>query len=277
MNLEEIENCFVLSARLGDCILGSIVFNKLVQQTNQPWAWATRVPYLPIVKEFTPMGVELLDDFAESSGAAKVLLKARFANVVCTTPMWYWDEWAKGDVYLVDLVARKAQVELKPEDRVIVLNPTSSDCQVVSELLGDIQEYVVVSGSPHYSGVGIKDWPMHVRIDLVERLCKQGLTVVVVGGSDAYNMGGLFLGGRTTYLQTVEVIKRAKLYIGNCCGTSWLACAARSTPKIIASNFAPKPGKEGYAGCLFDNNIVDVDWRDSSDKILNIAKEHEWL
>jgi len=271
------KNCFTLTIALGDCILGSVAFRKLVRQTKQAWAWATIAPHLSIACEFTKEVVSLSEDLLRTPTLVNAQLGPVFSKIVHVTPAWHWKEWAKGDVYLMDLVARHAGVELEPEDRFIVLNPTEADRRVVSALLEDRHDYIVMSGSPHYNGIGLGDWPMHVRVALAEQLKQQGHELVIVGGPDAQNIGGYFLGGRTTYLQTVEVIKRAKLYIGNDCGTSWLACAAHNTPKIISSNFEPKPGKEGYAGCLSDTNIVDVDWRDSNDKILGIIRERRWL
>ena len=266
-------NCFCCTERLGDCILGTIVFRKLLKETNEEWAWASAVPYLSVAREFTNNLVGVSTD----QGAARKTLDAQFDKVLYTTPWWYWSEWGEGRILLLDLIAKKANIKLEPEDRQVVLTPNEEDIKVVDQLLNGLNDYIVVFGSPHYSGWGGHDWPFPERISLIQTLEAEGHKVVVIGGNDTRKIGGINLGGKTTYHQTVEIIKRAKLFVGQTTAGAWLAAAAHDTPKIIMVDKSKKPGREGHEDCLNDDNIIDLSMTDSFIKVLEVVKEKGWL
>jgi hypothetical protein len=268
--------CFCLTERLGDCILGTIVFRKLLKETNEEWAWASKKEYVPVAREFTSEIIELPKG---ESTFVRSLLNGLYREVRYVTPWWFWNEWNRDRLYLLDIIARKAIVTLKPEERRIILTPDIADIRVVDNLIGDIKNYIVISGTPHYSGWQGADWPFPGRIELVRQLKQQGYKTVSVGGTDSKDLGcDINLKGKTSYHQTVEVIKRARLYIGNDCGASWLACAAHDTSKVIMVDQQPgRPGRDGYQDCLYDDNIVDLGMKSPVKKILTTIQTKKWL
>jgi hypothetical protein len=55
------------------------------------------------------------------------------------------------------------------------------------------------------------------------------------------------------------LIGRSQVYVGPDTGTSWLACAARTTPKVcVVDRNRLKDGVVGFQGFLADDNIRDV-------------------
>ena len=67
-------------------------------------------------------------------------------------------------------------------------------------------------------------------------------------------------------------MKRARLYVGPDTGTSWLACAARETPKVcVLDRNRLRDGIVGFQGFLLDRNIRDVFVQDGADHCVEVA------
>ena len=130
--------------------------------------------------------------------------------------------------------------------------PSAVDRDTVEKLLREEngkaeQPYICLAP---FTGVKEKNWPFSYVVELKKRLIDEwGLPVVLLGGkldsveAAGYGQGNLV--GKTTLLQMVEVIKRARLFIGPDSGPMHVAAAVR-TPSIalfskdVPSRWAPR-------------------------------------
>jgi hypothetical protein len=81
----------------------------------------------------------------------------------------------------------------------------------------------------------------------------------------------LNLGGALSVAETVEVVRRSKLYVGPDTGTTWLACVAEETPKICL--IAPKRHEVtpvGFEGHV-PGKIKDVTYAIKEDELVRFG------
>lgn len=100
------------------------------------------------------------------------------------------------------------------------------------ELLDGIGDHIVIA--PFSAGAN-KDWPLDYYQDLINQLHKNiTITIVVVGAKKQESeqlVNVINLTGRTTIMESAEIISRAKLFIGGCCANLHIASAVK-TPAI---------------------------------------------
>ena len=154
---------------------------------------------------------------------------------------------------IAEEVGRALGVSLTVDaEQLDVALPSAADRKVTEKLLleeniGVEQEYICLAP---FTGAKERNWPVSYVIELKKRLLDEwDLPVVLLGGkrdsaeTAGYGQGNLV--GKTTLLQMVEVIKRARLFIGPDSGPMHVAAAVR-TPSIalfskdVPSRWAPR-------------------------------------
>lgn len=169
-------------------------------------------------------------------------------------PMWRHHEWETNKLHMPDLIAKWCGVFLKPEHRTINIELSDQDFEEARSLKLP-EKFITVCSSPHYSAN--KVWPMEQRESIVRGLMRDNYQVVSVGGKDGRRLGNSIPGFGLSLKGSLALIGLSKGYIGPDCGTSWLACAAHKTPKVIVIEDHLK-GKVGPEECLSDGNIADI-------------------
>lgn len=134
------------------------------------------------------------------------------------------------------------------------------------ELTHKISKYIVINSGPHHSG---PDWPLPQRQNLVHQLTQLGIPVIALGGSDAMPLEGTLAISGEDFHTSIAILSGASLYIGQDCGTSWLACAAEKLPKIILVDQTPgRAGLDSYKLCLTDQSITELPLNIRTEQIL---------
>src|SRR5205814_6107885 len=111
------------------------------------------------------------------------------------------------------------------------------------------------------------------RQKVVDLFKARGVRCVSIGGKDGIALRDTIdLCGKLSISQAVALMKRARLYVGPDTGTSWLACAARETPKVcVLDRNRLRDGIVGFQGFLLDRNIRDVFVQDGADHCVEVA------
>lgn len=174
--------------------------------------------------------------------------------------------------HMMDLIAAWCDVEL--QDRMVRAPETQN---ISLRELAIPAEFVAVCISPCYS---CRDWNPDQRRSIIAKLLDEGHSVVLIGGGDGANYSALCndrkklinLNGALTPLQTLDVIRHARLYIGPDTGPSWLACAAHVTPKLcfVDPDRCQLPvGFEQYTAGV----IRDIYYTDDMDRIWQVVND----
>lgn len=112
---------------------------------------------------------------------------------------------------------------------------TDKERAYAGEVLPRVRPLVAVHpGSGSYSTA--RRWPVGRYAEVVERLVKEGASIVVVGGPDEESLGralgaGIDLTGRTTIVQLGAVLEGCDAFVGNDSGVMHIA-AAVGTPVV---------------------------------------------
>jgi ADP-heptose:LPS heptosyltransferase len=251
---------FCLFARLGDVLCG--IPSYLALRNKYPeaeLAWIT----LPQYKKLIPnCGITIVYDGPQPFGKIPEWSK-QYDLVIEAQPMWRHREWELTRHHVVDLIAKWSNVSLT--DRRIIVEISEQDRTIGLEL--PKEPFVTICSSPCYSWY---DWSTEYRQTIVDMLSYRRIPVVTVGGLDGINLRrATHSHGRLSFIQTIELINRSKVYIGPDTGCSWLACAAHSTAKIcLIDKGRLKIGTVGYQKYV-DGDITDHTYQDSTTTILN--------
>lgn len=180
-------------------------------------------------------------------------------------------------------------IELDPAilDQLCIPATKSHDINVVDQLLAThgVDEYTPIITIAPFSSWAPKDWPVKYYRQLIEQIsCRYPHKIILIGmGSDCdrldkldKNSNVINLMGKTTLAQTIEVIRRSRLFIGGCSGPLHIAGAckipyitmygpsspARWAPRspgiVITRNPACGPCSVNMTGCVEKPCIVDI-------------------
>jgi ADP-heptose:LPS heptosyltransferase len=135
------------------------------------------------------------------------------------------------------------------------LAPTEAarrECERATASMGLAEPFVVV----HPGGRALKRWPLERWAELVDRMSGEiGDAIVLIFGPDEADLGAAFAGatrsGRVkvwpggSFLAVGELLRRARLYVGNDSGVAHLAAAVGATTVTIlgptrVSRWAPR-------------------------------------
>ena len=255
---------FVLTAGMGDMLLSIPTVKALAKKyphalidwvTHEGWAELVPTKYAnPVAVPFSrglghlePWLSEHAKEYDEIHIA--MAFQRRIINAFYNT-------------HMMDCVAAWSGVSLT--DRSIDVDISGVD---VSKI--DLPErFVAICSSPCYS---CNPWPEELRNKIVDWLHQQGFATVAIGGKDGQEIpDSLNLCGKLTPKETIAVINKAALYVGPDNGCSWLACAAKDTPKLCFIDplrFQIPVGFEGYATGMIRDVKYDMPFEDIVAKI----------
>ena len=270
--------CFCLFGRMGDVCCGIPTFQALRRiHPDAEMTWATVENHKCLIPEYAEIKIHGKAPFG--SGWPGWANEQNYDLVVKAQPSWRHSQWQKSGKHAVDCIADWAGIELAKEDRCINVKIPKNDYHAAGRLSLPKGGFVTICSSPSYSSGNY--WGMGLRTKIVEALKKAGYGVVSVGGHDVVTLPGTHKGYNIPIMQTVALISLSKLYIGPDTGTTWIACAARGTPKVCVINRARlKMGVVGFQKPLAgENNIVDVFNDEGAQKqidlCLSMLKKHK--
>ena len=256
---------FCLFGRLGDVCCGLPAFYALRDKyPNAELTWAGLEIYQSLMPSFA------LKRFFGSppigSGWPHWANEKEFDKVIKAQPAWRHKEWERSRQHAVDLIARWSGVDLRPQDKIIRAEISDKDRNYIDSLKLP-PRFVAFCAGPTISAGNY--WQSADRIKMARAMGGRSLTVISIGGNVSPISGTLNMCGKTSYLQTIELINRAQLYIGPDNGCTWLACAARDTPKVcVVDKNRLNTGVVGFEKYLYDENIKDVFIQNGVDAII---------
>lgn len=256
---------FCLAARLGDVCCGIPTFYALREKyPDAELLWATLnkyEPLLPPFAKFVKVGPPPFGATPPNKGYNK-FIKAQ--------PMWRHREWERSKMHIIDLIAKWSDIKLRR--RRIIIRTTKADENVINNIRLP-KKFATICASPCYS---CADWSHSQRRHIVKTLVRQGYGFVTVGGKDGKVIpGATCLHGKLSFTQTIALINRSRVYIGQDTGPTWLACAAHSTPKIcVIDRNRLRQGKCGFQKYLNDKNIIDTFYNEGVDKHIRLIKAY---
>jgi hypothetical protein len=178
-------------------------------------------------------------------------------------------DWLHSNRHPIDFLAETAGVPVEARHRYVDV-PVPAARERAVDALNLPTPFVAVAAGPCYTG---GNWPLSQRQKVVDLFGKRGVRCVSLGGSDAAALRGTVdLCNRLSLSEAIAVIRRARLYVGPDTGTSWLACAARETPKLcVLDRNRMRDGVVGFAGFLADRNIRDVVGQEGAERCFDLA------
>lgn len=164
-----------------------------------------------------------------------------------------WQERIYEPYNFANIIRRTVGIDLGNSLDQLFIGPATSACkEKVNALFRDLafnKNNLIISIAP-YSSTRKKDWPLDKYIGLVSLLkANYSCQVIVLGGAKdagkANFEGGHDLVGRTSLMETAEILRRSHLFVGNCSGPLHIAAAA-GTPIVAlygstsADHWAPR-------------------------------------
>jgi hypothetical protein len=243
--------------RLGDLCIAHPTFNALKEKfAGYPAFWITRPEFGELISVEPPIS---------EAGRDCLVIDA-------APPHRHASQWLHSNRHPIDFIADTAGVFVESRHRYIEI-PIPVENQRAVDRLGLRQPFVVIAAGPCYSG---GNWPYADRQKVANQFCRNGVLCVSIGGNDCAPLQGTIdLCNRLSPNQAIAVIKRAALYIGPDTGTTWLACAARETPKIcVLDRNRMRDGIIGFQAFLIDRNICDITAQDGPDRCFELGWRH---
>ncbi|MFO1413949.1 MAG: hypothetical protein U1F10_08585 [Burkholderiales bacterium] len=240
--------------KLGDLCIGHPTFNALRERyADCAHFWLTR------------------PELSGLTGAEAAIDEISADCLVVDGAPWHRHgrEWLHSGLHPIDFIAQTVGVALDRRHRYI-------DVAIHADVRRRVKcrrlpaRYAVIASGPCYTG---GDWPFDDRQVVVNELLRHGIPCVSVGGRDSAALARTMdLCSQLTPIESIAVISDSCLYIGPDTGTTWLACAARDTPKVCVVDRGRKlDGVVGFEGFLIDENIRDVERQEGPDACLDAA------
>lgn len=246
---------FMLLFRLGDVLCGTPTFLELRKQhPHDHLAWVVMPQYAALVPSCADEVIVHGNEHDNVHTLKQPDWLKTWDKVIDVQPSWHLEEWRKTNLPLVSFIAHLAGVEVK--ERHIHLDITDAHRRRAAEIVKGMGEFVVMNAGPHISGPA---WTRDQRNEIAAEFRRRGLKVTALAGKDGETIEGAIPLHGLPFQVAAAVVEKAQLYVGNDCGTSWLACAAHETPKIIlVDRSKDRLGYDSYVDCLDDNNIIEL-------------------
>jgi hypothetical protein len=242
--------------RLGDLCLAHPTFNAIKEKfAGDNVYWITRPELAPLTAPASSETDKSCDCYVIDAAAPN-----RFAH-----------DWLYSNRHPIDFVADISRISIELRHRYIDIH-VPIDAERAVAALSLPEPFVAIAAGPCHTS---RNWPYSDRQSVANHFAHQGIACVSIGGQDSAALEGtLDLCAKLSLIEAVALIRRARLYIGPDTGTSWLACAARTTPKVCVLNESRlRDGIVGFQGFLSDRNIRDVVAQDGSDHCFEVAWE----
>lgn len=239
-----MKRLFYLTKRLGDVICGIPTFRTLRQKyPDDILDWAVNDEYKDVVPKCA-------NNILCSPDQA---LKPGWNQVIDAHPWHFHGEWSRAKLPLPTFISKLAGIN---ETRFSInIDVSDMNRQRALEVARPFGDFVIINAGPHYSGPG---WSHQDKQLLADSLMRKGIRVVGLAGPDGAALGGCHNVFDLNLQASVAFIGLSRMYFGQDCGTSWLACAAHNTPKRIVIDRTPgRVGYDSYVDCLFDTNIME--------------------
>lgn len=262
---------YCLFARMGDVCCGIPAYLALREKHPEAdLTWVTLPRHEPLIPKCG--NVKTVNDGQFGPLHAIDKWKGEYDLVINAQPMWHHARWMKSGKHAIDLIAELADVKLK--ERRIIIETDKSIKQSMLSKLPKLPErpFVTICSSRCYS---CGDWPQPYRQQLVSVLRREGVRFVTIGGKDGHDIPGAYSAhGKLSFLETLALIRRSKVYIGPDTGPTWLACAAHDTFKVcLIDKGRLNNGVVGFQRFLDDKNIRDFFIQDGVDRHVGMVRK----
>lgn len=148
------------------------------------------------------------------------------------------------------------------ENYKIELYPNHRDINNVDSIwreysIGDEKKVVIAPGSKWYT----KQWPIEYFNSLIKMLDRDGIRTIIIGGKDEQNLEielgelSVDLRGKTTLLESAEILKRSDILVSNDSSPIHIA-SAWSKVRIIAI-FGPTVKKLGFFPWSLNSEVME--------------------
>jgi hypothetical protein len=243
-------------SKLGDLCIAHPTFNAVKDRyPSHALFWLTRKELAGVTGFESP-----LDE-----------LSSHCVVIDAAPPHRHASQWLHSGMHPIDFVAESAGFSLQASHRVIDVPVLESSTRKIDSL--DLpRQFAVIAAGPCYTG---GRWEMNARQEVADLCARAGIACVSLGGTDSAPLQGTIdLCGQLTPNESVALIGRSQVYVGPDTGTSWLACAARTTPKVcVVDRDRLKDGVVGFQGFLDDGNIRDVFVQDGPERCFEAVRE----
>lgn len=235
---------------MGDVLCGIPTFVKLRRKFPHDYlAWQVSSKYTDLIPKYA-------DKIIKVSGPLGISKQAEgFDKIIKAQPSFKHKQWERSNQHLINLIAEWAGVRLETGERKIRIEIPQQIKDKISTIRPK-KEFITICSSPCYS---CRNWDIEYRRAIISILNRNGIHTATVGGKDGKSLGtNRSYHGELSLLETIQMISESSCYIGPDNGTSWLACAAKRTPKIMFIDpNRLKQGVVGFSSYLDDPNIKD--------------------
>jgi len=257
---------FVLLFRLGDVLCGREIFARIRKmRPHAHLAWVTLPQYSCLVPSCA-------DEVIEYGGGESIftLKMPEWANqwdkVYDVQPGWHLEEWDKTKLPLVSFIAHLAGIDTFKARLSLPKTPTMEN--VAHARVADLSEYIVINAGPHVSG---PNWDIAQRQNLADHLREKGWNVVALAGPDGVHLQRCRNVFDLNYFESAALIERARMYIGQDCGTSWLACTTPAPKLLLVDQSNNRKGYDSYVDCLENTEIKEVPLSITTQALLDVV------